>query len=203
MKNKGGVYKVNKEKFKGENWKDNLFGPDPAQKKYWFLIWLIVFLPLVGIGVTIIIFSILGGIGFLIPFMVVMFFILYWYPLYHQSLHYSITDERVIVEKGVWWQRKTAVPLQMVTNVDRTQNPLERIYSIGKIHVQTAGAGGNQGARAEAVVTGIKNLSEVQENIERRIKKKIATKEPSGGKKEDIFEKILDEIRAIREELRK
>jgi len=72
--------------------------------------------------------------------MVVMFFILYWYPLYHQSLHYIITDERVIVENDVWWQRKTAVPLEMITNIDRTQNPLERIYSIGKIYVQTAEA---------------------------------------------------------------
>jgi len=87
---------------KSKGREDSLFGPDSVQKKYWFLIWLIVFLPLAGTGVVITVFTILGGAIFLIPSMVVMFFSLYWYPLYHQSLHYAITDEHVVVEKGVW-----------------------------------------------------------------------------------------------------
>jgi len=194
---------MDKKTSEDKNWKGDSFGPDPAQKKYWFLIWLIVFLALVCAGVATAIFSLLGGVIFLIPSLVVMFFILYWYPLYHQSLHYTIADEHVIVEKGVWWQRRTTVPLQMITNVDKTQNPLERIYGIGKIHVQTAGAGGSQGARAEAIIAGIRNLSEVQENVERRIREKVAKKEPSGKKEEDIFEKILAEIKAIRQELKR
>ena len=189
--------------FKNKSQENTLFDPDPVQKKYWFLIWLIVFLPLAGIGVVITIFSILGGVVFLIPSMVVMFFSLYWYPLYHQSLHYAITDEHVVVEKGVWWQRKTTVPLEMITNVDKTQNPLERIYGIGKIHAQTAGAGGSQGARAEAIIRGVKDLSGIQDNIERRIRGKMAKKEPSTSKEEDIFERILAEIKAIRQELKK
>lgn len=147
---------------KNKSQKNALFDPDPVQKKYWFLIWLIVFLVLAGTGATITIFAVLGGALFLISSMAVMFFILYWYPLYHQSLHYAITDEHVVVEKGVWWQRKTTVPLQMITNVDKTQNPLERIYGIGKIHAQTAGAGGSQGARAEAIIRGVKDLSGIQ-----------------------------------------
>jgi len=183
--------------------KETLFGPDPAQKKYWFFIWLIVFLVLAGLGVIITIFSIIGGVVFLIPSMAVMFFAVYWYPLYHKSLHYVITDEHVTVEKGVWWQRKTTVPLQMVTNVDKTQNPLERIYDIGKIHAQTAGAGGSQGTRAEAIMRGVKDLPGIQDNIERRIRQTIAKKKPSGDKEEDIFERILAELKAIRQELKK
>jgi len=91
----------------------------------------------------------------------------------------------------------------MITNVDKTQNPLERIYGIGKIHAQTAGAGGSQGARAEAIIRGVKDLSGIQDNIERRIREKMTKKEPSTSKEEDIFERILAEIKAIRQQLRK
>ena len=188
---------------KNKGREDSLFGPDSVQKKYWFLIWLIVFLPLAGTGAVITVFSILGGVVFLIPSMAVMFFSLYWYPLYHQSLHYAITDEHVVVEKGVWWQRKTTVPFEKITNVDRTQNPFERIYAIGKVHVQTAGAGGSQGAKAEAVIRGVKGLSGIQDDIERRIRGKMAKKEPPESEGEDIFERILAELKAIRQELKK
>ena len=195
---------MNKEISENKARKGVSFGPDPAQKKYWVLIWLIVILPLAGVGVVITIISVLAGLIFLIPSMAVMFFTLYWYPLYHQSLYYTVTDEHVVIKKGVWWQKKTTVPLQMITNVDRTQNPLERIYGIGKIHMQTAGAGGSQGAKAEAVMTGVKNLSEVQDDVEHRMREKIVIKkEPSEGRKEDIFERILAEIKAIRQKLKK
>ncbi len=183
--------------------KDTVFGPDPVQKKYWFLIWLIIFLPLAGAGALITVFTILGGAVFLIPSMAVMFFSLYWYHLYHQSLHYAIADEHVVVEKGVWWQRKTTVPFEKITNVDRTQNPFERIYAIGKVHVQTAGAGGSQGAKAEVIIRGVKDLSGIQDNIERRIRGKMVKKELSTSKEKDIFERILTEIKAIRQELKK
>ncbi len=176
--------------------------PTPAQKRYWFLVWLIIFLPLAALGVVITVFNVWGGIGYFAPVLSVLLFCLYWFPRFHKSLHYLISDEHVLVEKGVWWQRKTTIPFEKITNVDRTQNPFERIYGIGKVHCQTAGAGGSQGAKAEAVISGVKNLSEIQEELEQRIRGKVGRRTPARTEK-DVLEKILVELKAIRQELKK
>ena len=181
----------------------NTFIPDPAQKKYWFLVWIAVFLPLVGTGGVIMIFSLLGGVGYLVPIVGLFLFILYWLGLFHRSLEYAITDEHVVVKRGVWWQKKTTVPFEKITNVDITQNPLERIYGIGKVHTQTAGAGGSQGQKAEAVIRGIKDLSRIHDDIESRMRGRMDRRAQSPSKQEDIFDKILSELQAIRQGLEK
>ncbi|KAF5432211.1 hypothetical protein C5S36_08935 [Candidatus Methanophagaceae archaeon] len=87
-------------------------------------------------------------------------------------MKFSITGEHVVVEKGVWWKKESTISFEMITNVDKTQDPIERYYKIGKIHVQTAGAGGAQGATAEAVIQGIKNRDDVREEIKSRVRVK-------------------------------
>jgi len=181
----------------------NTFIPDPAQKKYWFLVWLVVFLPLVGIGGIIMVFSVLGGVGYLVPTVGILLFVLYWLGLFHSSLEYAITDEHIVVKKGVWWQRKTTVPFEKITNVDITQNPFERIYDIGKVHTQTAGAGGSQGQKAEAVIRGIKDLSRIHDDIESRMRGRMDRRAQPPSKQEDVFDKILSELQAIRQGLEK
>ena len=89
----------------------------------------------------------------------------------------------------------------MITNVDKTQDPFERYYKIGKIHVQTAGAGGAQGATAEAVIQGIKNRDEVREEIKSRVKVKKGKPMPKVDEKE-LLSKILDEIKGLRKDLK-
>ena len=140
---------------------DIVLTPEPEQKSYWRLIWAIIFVILMIPGVIILVLSeIIGGVIYIVPVIVSLLFVLYWIPLYYSSMKFFITGEHIIVEKGVWWNKETTIPFERITNVDKTHNPFERYYKIGKIHVQTAGAG-----RAEAVIQGIKNLDEVREKI--------------------------------------
>jgi len=60
--------------------------------------------------------------------------------------------------KKVWWRKETTIPFERITNVDKTQDPFERYYKIGKIHVQTVGGV----EAAEAVIQGIKNRDDVK-----------------------------------------
>ena len=87
------------------------------------------------------------------------------------------------------------VPMEMITNIDKTQNPFERRYSIGKIHAQTAGAGGPQAAKAEAVVLGIKNMDEIKNEIAIRAKKSKISKKTRT--EEEILTEILKVLKEI------
>ncbi|MFQ5917784.1 MAG: PH domain-containing protein [Candidatus Binatia bacterium] len=68
--------------------------------------------------------------------------ILLWIPAFYKSLEYIIDSDSVKIRKGVFWRKRVAVPYQKITNVDITQGPVQRMFNIGTIHVQTAGAGG-------------------------------------------------------------
>ncbi len=175
--------------------------PEPEQKSYWKLIWAIIFVILMIPGVIILVFSIIGGVIYIVSVLAPLLFVLYWIPLYYSSMKFSITGEHVIVEKGVWWKKETTIPFERITNVDKTQDPFERYYKIGKIHVQTAGAGGAQGATAEAVIQGIKNRDAVKEKIKDRIRIKKGEPMPKVDEKE-LLSKILVEIKGLRNDLK-
>jgi membrane protein YdbS with pleckstrin-like domain len=116
-------------------------------------------------------------------------------------MKFYITGEHVVVEKGVWWKKESTVPFGMITNVDKTQDPFERYYKIGKIHAQTAGSGGAQAAKAEAVIQGLKNLDEVKDEIKSRVRAKKGEPMPEINEMEPLS-KILVEIKGLREDLK-
>ncbi|MFV9677701.1 MAG: PH domain-containing protein [Methanosarcinales archaeon] len=180
---------------------DIVLTPEPEQKSYWRLILAIIFVILVIPGVIILAFSIIGGVIYIVSVLAPLLFTLYWIPLYYSAMKFSITGEHVVVEKGVWWKKESTIPFEMITNVDKTQDPFERYYKIGKIHVQTAGAGGAQGATAEAVIQGIKNRDEVREEIKSRVRVKKGKPMPKVDEKE-LLSKILDEIKGLRKDLK-
>ena len=180
---------------------DIVLTPEPEQKSYWRLILAIIFVILVIPGVIILAFSIIGGVIYIVSVLAPLLFTFYWIPLYYRSMKFSITGEHVIVEKGVWWKKETTIPFERITNVDKTQDPFERYYKIGKIHVQTAGAGGVEAAKAEAVIQGIKNRDEVKEEIKDRIRIKKGEPMPKADEKE-LLSKILVEIKGLRNDLK-
>ena len=94
-----------------------------------------------------------------------MVFIAFWIPAYFKTLEYILDDEAVKMNKGVFWKKRVTVPYHKITNVDVTQGPIERMYNLGTIHVQTAGAGGAQGANAELRMNGIRELESLKNII--------------------------------------
>lgn len=144
------------------------------------------------------------------PIIVIVIFTAFWIPKFHSSLSYLLTESDIIVEKGVWWKRKSIVPYNRVTNVEVIQGPLSRRLELGKVSIQTAGfsAGGSSGSAkvAEAVILGTKNFEEVKDFVMARVKRfrpMAIEAEAEVAAMGDVNVKILDELKKIRKSLEK
>lgn len=179
--------------------------PEKGERTIWFLILALFGIPIL-IGFVILMYTVhplafgLCSIGWL----VFLLFFLWWIPAYFKSLEYTIGDEAVRGKRGVFWRKHVTVPYRKMTNVDITQGPVQRRFNIGTIHLQTAGAGGQQGTRAELVLVGIKDYNDLKDAIMVRVMGHAATmtEKPdhpiptiSGT---DTLTQILDELKAIR-----
>ena len=153
-------------------------------------------------------YSLIITVCFLLPVLIVVLFIIFWIPKYYSSIRYALTSSEVIVEKGVYWKRKSFVPYNRITNINIVQGPLARRFQIGTIKIQTAGfsVGGGVGHVAEAVILNVKNFDELKGiimNYVRKIKPMAVEAEVEAVYPESINQKILNELRKIREALEK
>lgn len=191
------------------------FKPHPNMKKVYYIYMFLVFIPLL------IITSMPLWIGAAVapevldywPYisippavtLAIMCFVAYWIGKYYDSISYMLTEDEVMVERGVWWKMKHAVPYARVMSVDVVQGPISRKFGIGTVDVHTAGytgpAGGSSGPgtrRAEASIVGIQNFVEVRDFI-----LKIVRGKPLFGKGVDEAGEILKELRRIRKAVEK
>jgi membrane protein YdbS with pleckstrin-like domain len=149
--------------------------PEKELGTIWFTIWVIVFV--IGAALSCIpliveepvVFGILIGAWCLLTFP-----FLAWIFPYHRSLEYTIGDDSMKSKSGVIWKKQTNVPYGKITNIDITQGPLERKYNLGTIHIQTAGAGGAQGALSELTMRGMKEHEKLRDIILERLSKSKA-----------------------------
>jgi len=184
--------------------------PEKEQRTLWFITWVIVFV--IGtpfwIVVPFFVADILIFFGvFLFVWLVIMILVAIWIPAAFKALEYTIDDDGVKMSGGVVWKKYVTVPYSKITNVDITRGPLQRLYNIGTIHVQTAGAAGKQGEKAELKLAGIRDLEKVREVIIENIKdlnypgSGRMKKEISSGD-ETVSKDILNELRDIKDILR-
>ena len=184
--------------------------PDRGELAIWFLMLVIFSLPILvacivlALTVQPLVFSLLI-VGL---FLFILFFV-FWLPAYFKSLEYAIEEEAVRGKKGVFWSRHVTVPYTKITNVDVSQGPVQRLYKIGTVHVQTAGAGGQQGARAELLILGVKDLNEIKNAIMKRVVGHVAigamdtTETPPAMTDSNTMKSILEEVTSIRKLLEK
>ena len=184
--------------------------PEKEQRTLWFITWVIVFV--IGtpfwIVVPFFVADILIFFGvFLFVWLVIMILVAIWIPAAFKALEYTIDDDGVKMSGGVVWKKYVTVPYSKITNVDITRGPLQRLYNIGTIHVQTAGAAGKQGEKAELKLAGIRDLEKVREVIIENIKDlnypgsgRMKKEIPSGD--ETVSKDILNELRDIKDILR-
>jgi hypothetical protein len=137
----------------------------------------------------------------------VWLFAAYWVGRYYSSTSYALTEEEIIVEKGVWWKKRNIVPYDRVTYIQIMQGPIARHFGLGKISIQTAGfsgAGSSHVGPAEAVLLGIRNFEEIKDKIMYyvRRRKPVATEAAAGVVvSKDVGQQILDELKSIRKAL--
>jgi len=143
---------------------------------------------------------------FSIPIIVIAGFVLYWVGRYFQSISYQLTNDEVIVERGVWWRMKHTVPFGRIMSVDVIQGPVSRMLGIATVDVYTAGytgvrggAGGPVSRRAEASIMHVPNFGEVRESVLSMVRGRPLFAARAG----DPSAEILAELRKIRELLEK
>jgi membrane protein YdbS with pleckstrin-like domain len=184
--------------------------PEKEQRIMWFIGWAITFV--IGLTVWIVLLLLVDTVAFslcIVGWLILASLFLLWIPAFYKSLEYFIDSDSVKMNKGVFWKKHVTVPFTKITNLDVTQGPVQRAFDIGTIHVQTAGAGGPEGARAELKLLGVRDLDEVKDAIMERVrgytilkpdevKQKVADQSDS-----EIFARMLKELTAIRDVLDK
>ena len=188
-----------------------LMKPEKEQKTLWFVGWAIPFILGLTLWVILLLFTVdklifgLCAVGWLI----LMMPILLWMPAFYRSLEYVIDIDCVRMKKGVFWRKRVTVPYPKITNVDVTQGPVQRMFNIGIIRVQTAGAGGAQGAKAELRLLGVRDLEGLKDSIMGRVRgytlsrSEEVKKEVVDESNSEILRHMLKELTTIREVLEK
>ena len=183
------------------------FKPVPALRTFWMTVWAVWLLIGLLLGATPYILQGVFGLdirGFLPSVISISALLLFmvptgiWLPAYHRSIAYLIDSESVRSKRGVFWRRVTTVPFHKITNIDITQGPLQRVFGVGTIHIQTAGAGGSQGGQAELLLQGIDDLEGLRDRI---LACSLEAGEKGGAEGRRIGEPsgpLLEELRGIR-----
>jgi len=170
--------------------------PSVKLKKLWYIIWAIwLMIFAVAVGILAFFVNLLAAAIAAAVLLVLMIGILFWVPAAYREAEYSIQEEGIRMRWGVVWKKQVTVPYQKITNVDITRGPLERFLGIGTIHLQTAGAGGQQGQKAELKLPGTENPDLIRDRVLEKLKLKSASYVEKT--KDQILYEILDQLKTI------
>jgi len=156
-------------------------------------IMLLAGLPVIGVAVLL-------GLWVLVLYLPFAIYI----PAFYRSLEYALDNEAIRMQKGVFWRKRSTVPYTKVTNIDIMQGPVERLFRICHLQIQTAGYSGNQTVKAELIMVGVRDGEAVKEQIMARLRGRNTTPEhvsnPEASDTE-LLRSILSELSALRQEL--
>lgn len=152
------------------------------------------------------------GWGFFIAWAVVtlaLLLIAYFFArAYYASLEYLLTDDAVIVRRGVITHSEAVVPFRTVVNIDLKRGPFDRLLGLGSLQIHTAGY--SQSSSAEASLVGLEDYERWHEVLQQALREtrrtlgaEAAGEEAVGGEVETaaLLREIRDELIALRREL--
>lgn len=127
---------------------------------------------------------------------------------YVRRLRYEILDDEVIVHAGIITKSVKHVPFRAVTNLKITRGPIERIFGLGTLHIETAGLSG-QNTGAEGTLTGLGDVEAVYDVVAEklhRFRSALAPTQagndiPPNGHEAELLAALLAEVSAIRDRL--
>jgi membrane protein YdbS with pleckstrin-like domain len=128
-------------------------------------------------------------------------------PGYYQSLRYEIRRDEVIVKAGVITKSVKHVPFRTVTNLKTKQDPLDRLFGLGTLNIQTAGMSGQSGA--EESLVGLPIFEDVYDQVAGALRRFRGSMAPTQAEEEfekgesEVLAAILSELRAIRDVIQK
>jgi membrane protein YdbS with pleckstrin-like domain len=65
--------------------------------------------------------------------------IVWWPALRYRRTSYVVSDESLVIRRGVWWRAVHTVPRSRVQHTDVSQGPIERAWELATLVVYTAG----------------------------------------------------------------
>src|SRR6478609_6553107 len=91
-----------------------------------------------------------------------------WRLVTWRTMHFVITNDRLIYRSGVFAKRGIQIPLERVNNVNFKQGILERIVGAGDLLVESAGQDGQQRFTDVRHPDQIQNIIHVQMDVNER-----------------------------------
>jgi membrane protein YdbS with pleckstrin-like domain len=139
-------------------------------------------------------------------------------PPYFKSIEYSVKAEtgdtmpEIYSKRGIFTITRKHVPFRTITNISSKAGPLDRLFKIGSVHIETAGYSGANKSGPEETLSGIVFYEEVRDFILKELRKfkepyvtgtevVYPTEEPV-PKMEGLDDEILTTLREIRDILR-
>jgi uncharacterized protein len=191
--------------------KNNTLKPHPSLKTIWYIefiillsiIYVIPILPLLYFN-QLLVFGIYSVL--ILPWFILA---LWWIPLFFKTIEYTLKDDHIEINKGVWWQQNKTIPFSKITDVKAIQGPLQRYFTIGSLNLQTAGMGAQN--TAEGRLTGLTEYKQKQQDLLGYIRKHYSTyKGPEERKQkttestsEPVLNDMLKTLQNIEKELKK
>ena len=127
-------------------------------------------------------------------------------PLYVNRMEFIVHGDEVIVKKGLINKTVKYCPYRTVTNISTTAGPLDRLFGIGCVNVQTAGKGGATGP--EEKLEGIPLYHEIRDYILRQLRIYYRVISGSGVPIDDetdlstVQREMINELRDIKQLLK-
>jgi len=90
--------------------------------------------------------------------------------LRYDTTHYVMTDRSIRIRRGVWIIHETTLTFENVQNLRISRGPLQQLFGIANLVLETAGSGGDaQGTGAasanQGVIEGIANAEALRDRI--------------------------------------
>ena len=139
-------------------------------------------------------------------------------PPYVKSIEYSVKAEsgdtmpEIYSKRGIFTITRRHVPFRTITNISSKAGPLDRLFKIGSVHIETAGYSGASQKGPEENLSGIVFYEEVRDFILvelRKFKEPYTTgtevvypKEEPVPQTPGLDDEILTTLREIRDILR-
>ncbi len=114
--------------------------------------------------------------------------------LWIRNLSYEVTDDAVLVNKGILTKTRQNIPLRMVTDFRLQRSLLDRWFGIGTILVQTAGQSANT-TGYEGRLSGLAHWADLHAELTGLVRGIDAGSQPSA---DDPSALLLAEVQQIR-----
>ncbi|NNF43006.1 MAG: PH domain-containing protein [Phycisphaerales bacterium] len=91
--------------------------------------------------------------------------------LRYDTTHYVMSDRSLRIRRGIWSIEETTITFENVQNLRVSQGPIQRLFGIADLRVETAGggggssSGGGHGTSHRGVIEGVTNAVALRDRI--------------------------------------